>query len=138
MVKRSSKTTAPGPPPAFDVLAEVASLVHACGLSLTALGQVDAAALLAQASRDLATDLVHAPAAHRAALRHAAFTGYVAALGRGCQLGAGAVETWRSQLLEVLGDALEAGELGPDAYGYLLGLLLPGRHLAVHDDVRVH
>jgi hypothetical protein len=124
--------------PPFDILAAIAEQLAACDITLESLSRVDAAPVLEGISRDLARELLQAPADQRGALRTVAFAGFLAALGRGVQLGALAAKERESQMLEVAGAAYEAGELDPEAWGFILGLLKPGRNLVVLDDTLVH
>ena len=133
---RSRPATRPSPP--FDVLAAIGQLLEASNLSIESLLKVDAAALLTRVSQDLACDLLDVPVEQRNALRTAAFIGFLSALGRGFQLGALHVENWRTDMLNVAGRSYEAGELDPESYGYVLGLLMPDRNFIATDDSRVH
>jgi len=124
--------------PYFDILAEIGEQLDLCDLSLDTLSRVEAAPVLEGISRDLARELLHAPADQRAALRTAAFAGFTAALGRGVQLGALAAEQWRAQMLDVAGAAYGDGDLDATSYGFILGMLKPDRNFVVTDDSRVH
>ena len=132
--RRSSSTQ--GEP--FDVLLAIAALVARIGLTLDALQRVDAAAMLEEIARSLADDLADTPPEQRPAIQAAAFTGYVAALATGLQLGGQAVENWRRELLEMAERAHACEDLDARTYGYFLGLLCPEGCLILPEDAAVH
>jgi hypothetical protein len=127
-------TTTRKPEP-FDILAAIGELLERSGVTFEALRNADAAGFLDRTTRELAADFLRAPVEHRSALRAAALCGYLAALGKGFQLGAEAVHQWRTDMLNVATQSYETGALDAEAYGFILGLLMPDRNLVITDDV---